>query len=397
MERGTCYPRWQCASILALCAGILAARRPDLLARPQLWAEDGTVFFTDAVVKGWSSLTAPYAGYLHTTPRLVALFATAFDPAVLPLLFVVATAILTLWAVSRTLSPRFPLQPRFAFALAVVMVPEAGEVLLCLTNVQSMLVLGFVAILLSDDPGTARERVHDAAATTLLGLTGPFGALLAPLFLWRASVRRTRDSSVLAAIVVITALVQLSFMLGFATAGPVSEARPVIPAALMAIGSRLGGCLLLGRWLPDPPGVVTSLSLAGITIAGLAWLVLRRAAKSRERRWIGAALLLLVAAGLYRSRAVLDLLLVDNAARYFVAPRVLIAWLVCTLLRDSGRRVRLLGAGTILVMLCTNAPRLKEGRLVDLHWQQYVPQIRSGQAVVIPINPQGWFVTLPAR
>jgi hypothetical protein len=35
-----------------------------------LYAEEGTVFFTDARTLGWDAIVAPYAGYLHLVPRL---------------------------------------------------------------------------------------------------------------------------------------------------------------------------------------------------------------------------------------------------------------------------------------------------------------------------------------
>ena len=42
-------------------------------------------------------------------------------------------------------------------------------------------------------------------------------------------------------------------------------------------------------------------------------------------------------------------------------------------------------------------PHLKEHSLRDRHWQDYVPRILAGEAVAIPIHPDGWTVTLPAR
>lgn len=57
-------------------------------------------------------------------------------------------------------------------ALAVVLVPDAFEVLLVLVNVQWVLAAALVLLLLAIDPQRPREYFHDVAAATLLGLTG---------------------------------------------------------------------------------------------------------------------------------------------------------------------------------------------------------------------------------
>jgi hypothetical protein len=51
----------------------------------------------------------------------------------------------------------------------------------------------------------------------------------------------------------------------------------------------------------------------------------------------------------------------------------------------------------LLVAFLANLPRLREPAYADLHWELYVPRIRAGEAVTVPINPQGWVTNLPAR
>jgi hypothetical protein len=55
-----------------LCLGILVGRAWPRLVRAHLWAEDGMIFLHDALENGASSLWAPYGGYFHALPRLVA-------------------------------------------------------------------------------------------------------------------------------------------------------------------------------------------------------------------------------------------------------------------------------------------------------------------------------------
>src|SRR5262249_9398369 len=47
-----------------------AAKRPSQLLVPQLFAEDGTVFVTDALTRGWRDLFNTRVGYLELFPRI---------------------------------------------------------------------------------------------------------------------------------------------------------------------------------------------------------------------------------------------------------------------------------------------------------------------------------------
>ena len=72
------------AATLALATGILLLRRPDAFLRPRFSAEDGTIFFRQAMEDGLAAFAVPDAGYLHLVPRIVALAATALPSAAAP-------------------------------------------------------------------------------------------------------------------------------------------------------------------------------------------------------------------------------------------------------------------------------------------------------------------------
>jgi uncharacterized membrane protein len=64
---------------LALASAIfvlLVLRRPDSLLNPQFWAEDGSVYFSQALVSGPASIFLPYNSCLWVLPRIVALAVT---------------------------------------------------------------------------------------------------------------------------------------------------------------------------------------------------------------------------------------------------------------------------------------------------------------------------------
>ena len=59
-------------AIVAAAAYVYLLRRPSGLQAPVMFAEDGTVFFKDAIERGLGALFAPYNGQIFIPQRLVA-------------------------------------------------------------------------------------------------------------------------------------------------------------------------------------------------------------------------------------------------------------------------------------------------------------------------------------
>lgn len=381
---------------LIVCGAILIFRRAELIASPQFWAEDGLIFYTEAYNHGMGALSAPYAGYLHALPRIIAAVAARADPLLAPAIFVWSALVLTLYVAARTQSRRSGLPRHAGFALAVVCVPDTFEVLLLLVNVQWILAAGFLLLLISRDPQSGGQWAHDVAAPLLLGLTGPFSIVFSPLFLWRAVVRRTKGSIVIGAVVLLTAVVQA---VTIATHPVVMIGEQITPAAALTVpGMRIGASLLIG-------GLVTTLDfptlfehlLTALTAGGLAFLVMRRGEDRLERVWLGCALAILLASSLYRCRYVLpDLSTAGFGARYFYPPQLVALWLLMALAWDARRAVAATGVALALWSFAVNVPRLRESPLQDFNWPQHAERLRRGEAAEIPINPD-WTIKLRAR
>ena len=393
---------------LLVCAAILVARRPGHLENPQLWAEEGTVFFGEAYTLGGPALVKPFGGYLSTTQRIVAALARWADPACVPAIFVTAAFLLTLYVAARTQSERFPLPPHVGYALAVVLVPDTFEVLLLLNNVDRITAAGLVLVLISRDARRWWEHAHDSAAAVAFGLTGPYSVLFAPLFVWRAVRRRTRPSVALAVLVTVCAVTQ-GTLTALHERGKLADTGPVAmgygrvePRKLLAVpGMRIAGSLAVGSRVPADYslGVETALGIA--VLAAIAFLVLRHGRARLERAWLGIAFLLVLASALYRCRLVLpDLCHAVYGNRYFYFPQLILLWLLVAFTVET-RRWKSWGATALLVwMLAVNVPRLREPALQDFRWKEYAAKIRAGEAVEIPLNPGGvepWILRLPAR
>ena len=70
---GALRHRWVLAVLLGGVASIISWNRLTPVTRGTLWAEDGRTFLhTAAVVPLFEAVARPYAGYLHTVPRLIA-------------------------------------------------------------------------------------------------------------------------------------------------------------------------------------------------------------------------------------------------------------------------------------------------------------------------------------
>jgi hypothetical protein len=386
------------AAVLAVCAGILGLRRAEAWSNPQFWAEDGH-FYERAYVIGWRALALPYNGYLHTVPRLVAALAVRLDPALAPAFFVGCATLLTLYVASRALSVRCPL-PRFAgcCALAVALVPNTGEVLLNIVNIQWVLAGALVLLLLSGDPEGPGQWAHDAISAAAIGLTGPFCIILAPLFAWRAWHRRTRASAILCATVVLCAVIQGRLVATLPSGVDGSPGDPVLAGLMLPAVARSVGCsLLLGSLTPAGLSQAAGTILGAATLLGAAGLASMGGALRRERAVLGIVFAAALAGSLYRTRHSLPQYFQPHSmSRYVYVPQLAAIWLLLSSAARGGRAGRVAAALAVLGFLA-NVPRYREPAYEDMHWGRYAPLIRAGEAVTVPINPPGWTMPLPAR
>ncbi|MDP9026872.1 MAG: hypothetical protein M3N46_04855 [Actinomycetota bacterium] len=198
-------PRWQDAVArhpllllagFAMLASVAAWLRIPPLARDTLWAEDGREFLQGAIDGGpLESLVVPYAGYLHTVPRLLASFVVSFVPVsgwaiamtagsclvagVLAAAVFVATRDVVRWVPARV-----------AIASLIVVAPLAPrEVLGNAANLHSLFLFALFWIALARPRGRG-ESIGLAAVALLGALTEVQSLFLLPLLLVRLRDRR---------------------------------------------------------------------------------------------------------------------------------------------------------------------------------------------------------------
>jgi hypothetical protein len=376
----------------AACALVLYARMPDAFSHPQFWAEDGTVFFLGAHSRGPSALFDAYAGYLHLIPRATAWFAELLPYEIIPELYFGVSVALTLVTCWLALSPRLDLPFKPLLALAVVAVPHDGEVWGTLTNVQWVASLGMLLLALMH---RARKWLPVEALYLLaIGLSGPFSILALPVYVLVYQVRTNPDNAILTGVTATCALIQGAYVVSHPTSvAPV----PYDPALWWEVPlTRTWGSLIGGS---GPVfHAADSFVLFVIAVATVLWFVVCERTNRLER----AALALFLAATLFgplwRTRAALGGLLPiadNNGDRYFYIPKVLLLWLMILVI-DKLKVRGFAALGLALAAITTLRDPSREPRRVK-PWDAYAAELRHGEAVDIPINPESWVVRVPAR
>ncbi len=385
-ERGWQSSPSRLAGWIGLFLALVFARRPETFLHPQFWAEDGPVFFVQADLLHGRALVMPSAGYHHLLLRLIAGAASALDARWIPAAYCAASIIVLAGLALALFSPRLDLPYRAACALAIVLIPHTGEAIGNLTNLQWVGALGLVWLLLARDAGSARQHVTDAAIAVVLGLTGTFSILFAPLFAWRAWHRRTRASIVLGFLVSLAAGVQVWTLVH--NPPPPSDAEPfTVESVWWFVGFRLPADLFLPQvWATQLPRRV--LDALGLLTVGALVTVACLPGEQRERRaLLVAALLAVLAATLYRARHGLTAFAgLQNGDRYLFIPKVLVVWLLISGWNRTGMRwITRLACAAMLIATCT---RWRYERLPDRHWDDYARRIDAGEAVNdVPLNP----------
>lgn len=392
--------RWLEMAVLAYAAlSITYFRRPSIFVAPQIYVEDGVIFFAQQWANGWKSLLVPYSGYLHLAPRLVAGVASWFPLAWAPRLYGLAALGFVVAAVLKASSPRVGFPFAYACALAVVLVPNMAEITAFALNIHWWGAAILLLIGLSAPALSAGELARDLGAVFVIGFSGPWALLLTPLLAYRAWTARTAGSVVTAALALVIGLAQSHFQ---ATYPPLpatetlwgSHLLPALAGAGYRTGAQLIGYQPLGRG-----GDVFTwefVALAG-WVALLCFLPLAK--QHRRLRWslVGTALVI-VAATVYRCRY-WEYMLFSPAIcqRYFFLPLLITLWLLLVALDAAAPWKRALPLLLLIMIAVQNAGNFRMPPVVDFHWANYAKRIERGEKVDVAIYPAGWGMTVAPK
>lgn len=377
-----------------LCATlILMLRKTSSLLQPQFWAEDGIIFFLQQYDQGITALLEPYAGYYHLLPRLLALLAASCcSYALAPVIYNYSSLLLTLLVVASVFSPRLRVPYKPLLALVIVLVPHPnGEVFITITNLQWLLSLLLIMLLLKEPPDArysdvTLQRAGDYLLLVVCGFTGPFLVFLSPLFVYRWCRQRNVANTSMLLLVLGIVGVQLAAIINTHLHTPATVIQWQL--FLQVLGYKLFGALFLGEQLPQ------YLSAYWLVLAYLLLLMGLIALAPRQDSFVPTCLslqLLIVCATLFKFKYNPEALLpVDQGARYFYIPYVLMLWSIIVLLDQEQRWRRLVLQGLLsLALLSSLTSEFRAKPLVDYAWGHY-SQLIGKKNITIPLNPAGW-------
>jgi hypothetical protein len=379
----------------AILAGTVY-REPLAYTQPQLWAEDGPIFFVESYLLGWSAVLHPYAGYYPLYQRLAAAVCVHLPIASVATAFAACNALAQLtvgWLClsRRLLAPRWA---RVAMGAAVTLAPAQNEVFNKLVNSQWILALAPLVIMAYQAPRSRWQAGGDLLLVMLAGLSGPFSIIYVPVFGANALLRRDGHGWRLFAANLACAIVQSTEM---------SYSKPPgSPASLLTylrVVNGVTGHALAGSWgRPAPAGLGVNLLLFALAVILVGTLARRAVAM---RRWPSLLILMgglaVLAATLYSFRHD-PTPLIAHGDRYWYVPTVSLAWAALMLWNaaEPPRRQPLLLVLLLAMMAAfVQDPRSPPLAPPDPSWPEASRCIGKQHPCVVPINPPGWTFTIP--
>ena len=164
---------------------ILFLHSPNVFLHKSLWAEDGSIFFTEAAKYGYFSLFRTHAGYYHAIPRFVAIFSFLFPTLIIPYIYLIYVILVEFTAVAATYQVFKLDRIKYGFLIAFIpiIVPVVATVYDNLTNMQW--ILAYLFLLLITQNWSKFNKLFLILSVLLLSLTGPFSILVLPVMIAR--------------------------------------------------------------------------------------------------------------------------------------------------------------------------------------------------------------------
>ncbi|HTD23478.1 MAG TPA: hypothetical protein VK738_12540 [Terriglobales bacterium] len=401
---------WLHVGVFLVAVLVVISRRPDAVTNPQFWAEDGLLWFAQAHNLGWwRVLFQPETGYFCTLPRLTAALAQLLPLAAAPLLFNLVAILFQVLPVSFFLSSRFASlgtqRSRLLLGFLYLALPNSFEVNANVTNAQWHLALLACLVVLAEPARSLGWRCFDFVVMVLSALTGPFAIMLLPVagiaWGWK---RRTKGTLILLLTLAAGVLLQVSAFLRTGSAARMQGslgANPILFAKVLS--SQVFLAALIGKNnLPYRHSYIiyaVLITIGGITV--LIYALLR--ARWELKLFIVFASLVLTAALLHPMAHAPQWLELLSAwgVRYWLLPMLaFVSALVWMAGNHNPRAVRFIAVVALLLMSVGIVREWRYPGFADLQFGIYARQfsdLPKGSSLTIPLNPQGWSMTLEKR
>lgn len=380
---------------LVIVIPVLVFRKGNFLGYPQLWAEDGLIFFYDAWMSDGFVFFKPYSGYIHFFPRVWAFIGDSMHLSLHHIAgwYVWGWLLVYGWYIALVFA-RIPAVywKKFLLALLPVIIPVAGESLLNLANAHWILAMACIVTWAGKKPSPA-GRWADILLMILTGLSSPHILILLPCVGWyiykHKAWKSLADYGYIISVMAVCGI-QLFFMMQGGTQRDAAHGWPDFP---MIVNFFTGiffvpwGGLVLLKW-PLLVKVCMVLAVLGL----LTWMAVVKknpAVFVFLLSFFAASLVVIIA--LKGSIALTDP--IHAASRYYFLPCW--AFFAIVLLHDSGKKgIEWAKPVLLCIPVFLHLPYFKAVMLPEWDYKRYETLLDSEPLLVIPASPPGFNIII---
>lgn len=379
-------------TLVVIAVFVYALRRIDQIVNPQLWAEDGVIFFQDQMNYGLGAIFTPYSGYLHLLPRLTAsLVGNVVSIDYAPMAYVAGSLLIAALGGLVVAFSRFPWPAGPLFAVAAVMVPHGGEVFLNITNVQWMVAPLLMVIAVQDAPRNRFDMATDFLIIGIVGLTGPFIIFSMPFIVGRLAWHgRSRHNIALAVAASLAAMIQISFV--YAT-NHIGGDNSAIMGMQTEIISNFWSVLLIGFLTQVPSSFYHFLMVLITAMIVVLWMLLPGRSKAISAIFLAVSIMIFVTAVRKWGANPEAIQPLGSGQRYFYIPYVLVTWVFILGILQASKPANWIAMALVLMIIASAARTFQAPPLPDMEWGRHVAAVGT-EPVKVPINPVGWSITV---
>ena len=403
-----------------ICLCLLLVKSPDAVLRPQLWAEDGSVFYAEQFGIGWPLLFVPYAGYMNFIPRLIAWSASAASPRHIPLIYNLIAILINAGIITYAVKSMTPLFGAAVALSAFFLTPTIGDIFGTITNIQWFAQFALIFAVAKPSLKHAKNgfsEFFNIAFIVAASLSGPFSVIdvIAIFTLWSAAAAaraidlgREYVKSARAiisdiaprrfSVLCLGAIIQLATMLRNGIRTPDSTFH-LTTQELESFGFLNYHSIYVEAIAHPFGGTQLALLTAYVGVFIFAILAMLSSFSSRD---IFIVLLLSIGAGqpvmAYAKQHALHPL--SSVSHYYYFLGVIALCSAVSMLRERPGKYREISIAAVyafvLLFLIRDPKFFIRPQLTDMHWLAFAAKISAGERnVVVPLNP-GWRAVIDA-
>jgi len=370
---------------------LVLTRHFEFFTNPRFWAEEGTQYFSDAYINGFTSLWQEHKGYYSLTPSVAAYFSTLVPLEHAPLvttIFAFFVQIIPFYLISISRSEYLDTSLKKLLASMIILfIANTPEIWLnTVTSQFHFIIIVFLLLLDKKSTMSKLKTYFFYILAVISGLSGIPANILAPVFIYNYFVTKEKANLWLFGIFTLTTSMHVAFILS------AERIKNLTDAGLNVIGNIFVSVFQYPFFYTGKVGVETLITLP------LVYIIIRYlSSKKYFNIFFGTAMLLAVI-------MIMTSWGMNGGRRYVYAPSVILVMGLMVAVYDISlsKVIRGIIAAYILFGLFTG---IKNFPLVDgqfhgkgwKHWKNEVARYEAHTIDSIVLYPPTWVMPLPRR